>query len=319
MSAHPAAGLKRRERRPEVLLSPLRYPGGKRRLAKYIADALRLNGLGPKLYIEPFAGGASVAIQLLHDNLVEQIALGEKDPMVANFWKAVFEEPERLIDKLYQLKPSLELWEYYRNTRPRTTIGWAIKCIYLNRTSFSGILSTTAGPIGGRRQTSEHDIGCRFPVARLAKRIRQIAAFADRVAFIHEGDWQDVVTRVQALDMHRDDVFYYFDPPFYEKADRLYRYFFAEDDHQQFHDALGQLDARYILSYDAAGPIIAKYSGRDGGPKKVDLLYSVTAKGNLVRASELIVSNLATLPEHARLWGSDRRESVEVEVAAIAD
>lgn len=318
MSDKPVPGTKRRERRPDVLLSPLRYPGGKRRLARYIAESLRLNNLRPKLYVEPFAGGASVAIQLLHDNLVEQVALGEKDPMVANFWKAVFEEPERLIDELRRLKPSLELWEYYRNKRPRTTMGWAVKCLFLNRTSFSGILSTTAGPIGGRRQTSEHDIGCRFPVERLAKRIRQIAAFADRVTFIHEGNWQEAVARAQAIGLGRDDVFYYFDPPFYEKADRLYRYYFAEADHQQLYDALGHLDARYILSYDAAGPIIAKYSARGGGPKQVDLLYSVTAKGKLVRASELIVSNLAALPEQTRLWCSDLRESVEVKVAAIA-
>lgn len=318
MSTKPGSGAKRRERRPDVLLSPLRYPGGKRRLAKYIAEALRLNGLRPQLYVEPFAGGASVAIQLLHDNLVEQVALGEKDPLVAGFWKTVFDEPEQLIDALRGIEPSLELWEHYRNAQPRTTLDWAITCLYLNRTSFSGILSPTAGPIGGRRQASAHTIGCRFPVERLEKRIRQIAAFAGRVAFIHEGDWQDVVTRVQALGLHRDEVFYYLDPPFYEKADRLYRYSFAEDDHQQLYDALGHLDARYILSYDAAEPIIAKYSARGGGPKQVDLLYSATAKGRLVRASELIGSNLAALPEHTRLWHSNLPESVKVEAAAIA-
>ena len=62
------------------LLSPLRYPGGKRRLVGYIAQALQMNGLRPKLYVEPFAGGASVAIQLLNDGHVERIALGERDP-----------------------------------------------------------------------------------------------------------------------------------------------------------------------------------------------------------------------------------------------
>ena len=44
------------------ILSPLRYPGSKRRLAVYIAETLRLNGLQPKLFVEPFAGGASVAL-----------------------------------------------------------------------------------------------------------------------------------------------------------------------------------------------------------------------------------------------------------------
>lgn len=318
MSERADPAPKRRERRSDVLLSPLRYPGGKRRLAPYVAQTLQLNALRPKLYVEPFAGGASVAIQLLHDDLVEQVALGEKDPMVAGFWKAVFSEPERLIDKLSRLTPSLELWEHYRATRPRTTLGWAIKCLYLNRTSFSGILSTTAGPIGGRQQASEHSIGCRFPVERLAKRIRQIAAFADRIAFIHEGGWQEMLAQVQARGLQRHEVFYYLDPPFYEKADRLYRYYFAEADHQQLYDALGQLEANYVLSYDAAPAAIAKYSARGAAPRQVDLLYSATAKGKLVKASELIVSNVHCLPDVTRLWHSNQPEVKPPEDSAIA-
>lgn len=65
------------ERDTVSILSPLRYPGGKRRLAGYIAAAIRINGLRPKLFVEPFAGGgASVAQQLLNDGLVASIALG---------------------------------------------------------------------------------------------------------------------------------------------------------------------------------------------------------------------------------------------------
>lgn len=208
MSDGSGSRTRRRQRRPEVLLSPLRYPGGKRRLAPYVAEALRLNNLRPELYVEPFAGGASVAIQLLHEDLVDQVALGEKDPMVAGFWKVVFTDHERLIAELRKLEPTLERWEYYRRTRPRSTLGWAIKCLFLNRTSFSGILSPTAGPIGGRQQTSDYGIACRFPIERLVGRIAQIATFADRVAFVHEGDWQDLVARVGQLGYTHNQVFY---------------------------------------------------------------------------------------------------------------
>src|SRR5438034_2267238 len=64
-------------RREVSILSPLRYPGAKRRLSGYIAEVLRLNGLRPKLFVEPFAGGASVALELLNRDLVDQIALAE--------------------------------------------------------------------------------------------------------------------------------------------------------------------------------------------------------------------------------------------------
>jgi len=42
-----------------TVLSPLRYPGGKRRLAPYVAAALAENDLRPDLFVEPYAGGAA--------------------------------------------------------------------------------------------------------------------------------------------------------------------------------------------------------------------------------------------------------------------
>ena len=81
-------------------LSPLRYPGSKRRLASYVSQALELNDLHPQLYVEPFVGGASVALQLIFDGLVEQAILIDLDPLIANFWKAVFFDTEWLIEQI---------------------------------------------------------------------------------------------------------------------------------------------------------------------------------------------------------------------------
>jgi len=55
--------------REASILSPLRYLGAKRRLAGYVAEVLPLNLLCPKVFVEPFAGGASVSLQLLNDDL----------------------------------------------------------------------------------------------------------------------------------------------------------------------------------------------------------------------------------------------------------
>ena len=52
-------------------LSPLRYPGGKNRIANFIAQVCvdnRISGL----YVEPYAGGASVALFLLFSNVVKK-------------------------------------------------------------------------------------------------------------------------------------------------------------------------------------------------------------------------------------------------------
>ena len=75
--------------RRRTVLSPLRYPGGKRRLAPYVAAALVENDLRPGLFVEPYAGGASVALELLHFDLVDRVVLGDRDRLITAFWQTV--------------------------------------------------------------------------------------------------------------------------------------------------------------------------------------------------------------------------------------
>lgn len=44
--------------------SPLRYPGGKNRLSRFIKLAIQNLDIPDCTYIEPFAGGAGVALSL---------------------------------------------------------------------------------------------------------------------------------------------------------------------------------------------------------------------------------------------------------------
>ncbi len=284
------------------ILSPLRYPGGKRRLAGYIAATIRLNGLRPKLFVEPFAGGASVALQLLNDGLVESIALGEKDPLLAGFWKTVFTDHEWLIKKLRHTEPTLANWDRFKNGQHQTDRQRALACIFLNRTSFSGIIAPSGGPLGGRAQQSAYTIGCRYSAELIAKRITQAAQLAERILFVNHGDWRHTVRRVKSRRYQRDEVLYYFDPPFYYKADKLYRFFFGERNHQNLHDALGNLGQHWLLSYDAAEPIVEMYQRNGIGPKRVELLYSAANSGELNEMQELIVTSLPRLPRASRLW-----------------
>jgi DNA adenine methylase len=289
-------------RRTASIVSPLRYPGGKRRLAGYIAATIRLNGLRPKLFVEPFAGGASVALQLLNDGLVERVALGEKDPLLAGFWKTVFTDHEWLVEKLRETEPTLDNWDRFKNGRHQTDRQRALACIFLNRTSFSGIIAPGAGPLGGRAQHSAYPIGCRYAVELIIGRIAQAAQLAERVLFVNQGDWQHTVRRVKARRYQEGEVLYYFDPPFYYKADTLYRFFFDEANHRRLHDALGMLGQPWLLSYDAAQPIIDMYQHNGIGPKRVELLYSAANSGKLTEMQELIVTSLARLPRASRLW-----------------
>jgi DNA adenine methylase len=278
------------------VLSPLRYPGGKRKLAAYIAEAIRMNGLRPRLFVEPFAGGASVSLYLLEQGLVEQIALGEKDELVAAFWKTVFFDHTWLVEQIGQIDPTLELWQEFRHSSPKTDREKALKCLFLNRTSFSGILSNTAGPLGGYTQASQYPIGCRFYPKTIIRRIQCLANLSERVQFIHNGCWEETVSKSREAGFGNSELFYYLDPPFYLKADRLYRYWFDSPSHQKLHDHISNLDSFYLLSYDPAPPIIEMYCGNGSGTQKVEFLYSLTSK-NKRRAEELIISNLCILPK----------------------
>src|SRR5438034_1229838 len=136
------------------ILSPLRYPGAKRRLGGYIVEALHLNGLRPRLLVEPFAGGANVALQLLAYSAVDKVVLGERDALLASFWRTVFFDADWLIEQVQTIPVTVHQWERFRKAPGDTDRDRALACLFLNRTSFSGILADNAGPIGGRHQRS---------------------------------------------------------------------------------------------------------------------------------------------------------------------
>jgi len=285
------------------VVSPLRYPGAKRRFSGYIAEVIRLNGLKPKLFVEPFAGGASVALNLLHDGVVESIALADKDPLVSSFFKVVFTDCQWLINKVKATTVTLKKWDFYREQEHTSDRTRAFACLFLNRTSFSGILAPSAGPIGGREQESDYCINCRFPVDTLVKRIERISALSDKVKFVKHADWQETIKLTEQLGYKKNDVFYYLDPPFYKKAERLYRFYFDDDEQRALKKALGTLKQPWLLSYDPAQEIATMYSS-NGYSKKVDLLYSASGKNGRGAAKELIITNLEMLPTATRLWKS---------------
>ena len=74
-------------------LSPLRYPGGKARLAPYLERLIRAQTPQPTQYAEPFAGGAGAALHLLHSGVVDQIHLNDLNPGIAAFWRASLDFP----------------------------------------------------------------------------------------------------------------------------------------------------------------------------------------------------------------------------------
>ena len=178
-------------------LSPLRYPGGKRKLVPYVQAVLKANGLCPDVFVEPFAGGASVALELAATRAVAQIGLADRDPYIAAFWETVFFDCDWLCRQVEEIEVTLETWERMKKTRFRSRRSLALACLFLNRTSFNGTLQSRAGPIGGKSQVSRYAIDCRFPRKRLIKRLRACEQLAteQRVAFVEAGSALNIIGR----------------------------------------------------------------------------------------------------------------------------
>lgn len=239
-----------------LFLSPLRYPGGKGRIAPFVAQLLEAQPRRPSVYVEPFAGGAGVALRLLHDEYVDEVVLNDLDAGIAAFWRSVFNQPIELIELVKSCTPSLDEWHRQRAVYVDTAgsdleLGFAT--LFLNRTNRSGIL--TARPIGGLRQSSKWSLDARWNPEQLAARIQRSARYSTRVT-ICEDDGIAVTTR----HLRAADTFVYADPPYIAKADGLYLDTLGPDDHKRLAATLRAAD-RWLLTYDAHPEVLELYQG----------------------------------------------------------
>jgi D12 class N6 adenine-specific DNA methyltransferase len=164
---HP--GVQRCEDGGRKLPSPLRYPGAKRQLIPLFTDLLIAQPRRVSTFVEPFAGGASVALHLAVTGLVDRVVIAERDPLLYAFWYTAAFDTAWLQQAVTEVEVSVAQWERFKAFPGRTRREKALACLYLNRTSFSGILYRRAGPIGGREQRGKYKIGCRFNPEALAR------------------------------------------------------------------------------------------------------------------------------------------------------
>ncbi len=280
--------------RSEDLQSPLRYPGGKRFLCPYIEAIIRRNKLKPRLLVEPFAGGASVALHLLGLGLVEKIALYDADPMVVGLWQTVFHDGKWLRRKVRGAKITLDLWEQLKDAPLDGNRNNAWKCLFLNRTSFSGILSQQAGPIGGKLQQSDYKIDCRFYRDTTIKRLKRLAAHKYLVEDIGVATWQATLKKFAVnKGTEKSDTLIYLDPPFYHKADRLYGHYFLSGQHEELIKRLAKSHQPWILSYDNCTEIVSLFRKYGLRYRSVPVSYTSSVGCKRESKKELVASNLS--------------------------
>lgn len=229
-------------------LSPLRYPGGKSLLAQFVAEVM---GRLPNIehYMEPFAGGAGVALRLLFDNHVSSVTIGDSDPAVAAFWRCAVHQSEGLIEKVENCQVDIDAWhaQYEVLTDPggHDDLDLGFATFFLNRTNRSGILR--ARPIGGLQQDGPWRLDCRFNKSDLVSRLHSIAQRSSQIS-VFEGEAIDLLASTDEL--RREHTFVYVDPPYLTRSSDLYLDEMSYAGHKEIAQLLRDEFRFWMASYD---------------------------------------------------------------------
>ena len=243
--------------------SPLRYPGGKQRLAPFIAELIEANGLIGGHYAEPYAGGAGVALDLLLSGRVSQIHLNDLSLQIYAFWQSVTSSPDEFCRRIASASLSVDDWkvhrEVVRNPKDHDLFELGFSTFYLNRCNRSGVL--TGGVIGGLEQKGRWGIDARFPRNELIRRVEVIATKADQIS-VTNMDAEDFMLRHAPISMPANSLVYC-DPPYYEQAKGLYLNWYEPSDHARLADIIQKnLILPWVVSYDGHPSVVALYNER---------------------------------------------------------
>lgn len=267
-----------------MFYSPLRYPGGKGKLTPLIELLIDKYGHRGGIYIEPFAGGAGVAIELLEKGAVSEIVINDLDKGIYSFWRAILEETDRFLEQVSRVPLTIDEWKKQRsicfgnNKKYSFELGFAT--FYMNRTNRSGIIK--AGVIGGMEQSGLWKLDARFNREDLMFRIKKIAENKSKI-HLYNKDIKSFLENY--VPKYEKNAFIYFDPPYFSKGKQLYLNFFNYNDHIRIEKLIGDtVNCDWIITYDDEPEIEKIYEKYC--IKRIELNYSVAKKR---KAKELII------------------------------
>ena len=264
--------------------SPLRYPGGKGKLASFMEYMIDQLGHRGGTYIEPFAGGAGIAMELLLRNVVSRIVINDYDKAVWSFWKAILTETDRFVEEIRMVPLTVDEWQKQheilvtQNDKYSFELGFA--AFYMNRTNRSGIIK--GGVIGGQEQAKDWKMDVRFKREELVTRIQRIADRKKDIKLYNK----DVNSFIKNyVPLYEENALIYFDPPYFRKGQQLYMNFFNYKDHVRIEQEIREhVNCDWIITYDYEPQIEEIYHNYN--LRLYDLNYSVSTKR---KANELMI------------------------------
>lgn len=231
--------------------SPLRYPGGKTRLANNLLEAIEKNFDKKErvVLVEPYAGGAGASLALLFAKKVERIVINDLDKAIFTFWKIAVSDTDYLINKIQRTDITIEEWrkqkKIYVSTDSERKLAFAT--LFLNRTNRSGIMN--GGPIGGADQSGKWKVNARFTKKTIIDRLEKIKKFRNKI----EVQNLDGIELLKKLEKRKNGtrLFIFLDPPYFQKGQSLYLNHYDNKDHEDLSEFLGKSSfKKWIMTYD---------------------------------------------------------------------
>lgn len=265
--------------------TPLRYPGGKSRLFPYVSEILKKNNLLDGHYVEPFAGGAGLAISLLIKGQVRFIHLNDLDISIYSLWYSILNETKKVCNFINDIDIDINEWKRQKNVQNNKEnadlLSLGLSTLFLNRTNRSGIIN--AGVIGGKAQNGKYKLNARFNRQALIKKINLIAFYKSRIKIYNEDAINFLKTTLKSLPQK---TLVNLDPPYYVKGQVLYQNSFEHSEHEIISNLIPTLRQYWITTYDNVEPIKQLYAHYS--PIEFTLSYSVQ---NRYKGKELLIAD----------------------------
>ena len=241
-------------------VTPLRYPGGKAKLTKFVRAVLHKNALRDADYVEPYAGGAAIGLSLLINGDVARIHINDLDRSVHAFWYSVLNSTEQLCRRISSAKLSIDEWHRQRWIQKHkdevSLLDLGFSTFFLNRTNRSGIISS-GGVIGGVEQTGRWKLDARFSREALIARVEAIVAYRQQIVLYNHDAALLLPVLLKKLPA---TSLLYLDPPYYKKGTRrLYANTYTHADHVKVAEILHGARRPWLVSYDDVQEVRALY------------------------------------------------------------
>ncbi|AET72806.1 Dam [Synechococcus phage S-CAM8] len=257
------------------LKTPLRYPGGKSRATKKMAEFFPLFS-EYKEFREPFVGGGSVALYITQMYPHLDIWVNDLYEPLYNFWKELQYDGRKLRDELLQLK--------YRHPEPvsakqlfldakeklnddsTSNLSRAV-CFYIvNKCSFSGLTESSSFS----KQASDSNFSVRG--------IDKLPYYGELIE-----DWRITNLSYEELLTDKKESFVYLDPPYeiksnlYGKKGGMHKGF----DHDEFFFACDRYACDQMVSYNSSNLIKSRFI--NWKPYEYDHTYTMRSVGEYMK------------------------------------